>query len=372
MRLEVQFHTDETFALKMRYHDNYKQDFELQMQGASVEQRVACLEEARQACRQVATPAGCEHIGDWNNEPPQVNKRRAQAKAAQLPGAGAGKRPDAMATQVERLRQAAGRIEREVGPLLQTMQLHVIREHSVVKKAKSIEKKIQRLCVLNGITPEQAADRVRDAMRWIIQLPHETFGAHAQKALETLTANGLRITRVNNSFMARNRTYAGLNVKLQTREALNFEIQFHTGDSLYTRNKTHKIYRQWQDTDVEQRQATDPAQRQALQKANTDRLAALKTYAATVPTPIGAERIPSFDRYRRDGARQDPPGDGPHEAPARDRASASSSRAKHAEAALPPPPSDGVAKAEPVRQRPTPTKETGCSDRRRRDLFCLS
>lgn len=69
VRLEVQFHTDETFALKMRYHDNYKQDFELQMQGASVEQRVACLEEARQACRQVATPAGCEHIGDWNNEP---------------------------------------------------------------------------------------------------------------------------------------------------------------------------------------------------------------------------------------------------------------------------------------------------------------
>ncbi|MGA4212269.1 XopAD/skwp family type III secretion system effector [Ralstonia nicotianae] len=338
VRLEVQFHTDETFALKMRYHDNYKQDFELQMQGASVEQRVACLEEARQACRQVATPAGCEHIGDWNNEPPQVNKRRAQAKAAQLPGAGAGKRPDAMATQVERLRQAAVRIEREVGPLLQTMQLHVIREHSVVKKAKSIEKKIQRLCVLNGITPEQAADRVRDAMRWIIQLPHETFGAHAQKALETLTANGLRITRVNNGFMARSRTYAGLNVKLQTREALNFEIQFHTGDSLYTRNKTHKIYRQWQDTDVEQLQATDPAQRQALQKANADRLAALKTYAATVPTPIGAARIPSFDRYRRDGARQDPPGDGPHEAPARDRASASSSRAKHAEAALPPAP----------------------------------
>lgn len=53
---------------------------------------------------------------------------------------------------------------------------------------------------------------------------------------------------------------------------------------------------------MEQRQATDPAQRQALQKANADRLAALKTYAATVPTPIGAERIPSFDRYRRDGA----------------------------------------------------------------------
>ncbi|MHA6882714.1 XopAD/skwp family type III secretion system effector [Ralstonia pseudosolanacearum] len=302
VRLEVQFHTDETFALKMRYHDNYKQEFELQMQGASVEQRVACLEEARQACKQVVTPAGCEHIGDWNNEPPQVNKRRAQAKAAQLPSADAGKHSDAMATHVERLRQEAGRIEREVGPLLQTMELHVIHEHSVAKKAKSIEKKIQRLCVLNGITPDQAADRVHDAMRWIIQLPHETFGTHAVKALETLTANGLRIMGVNNGFMARSRTYAGLNVKLQTREALNFEIQFHTSDSLYTRNKTHKLYRQWQDTEVELRQATDPAQRQALQKANADRLAARRTYAATVPTPIGAGLIPSFERDRRDGA----------------------------------------------------------------------
>ncbi|OAI76215.1 type III effector protein skwp2 [Ralstonia solanacearum] len=298
VRLEVQFHTDETFKLKMRYHDSYKQEFELQMQGASVEQRAACLEEARQACRQVVTPAGCEHIGDWNNEPLPVNKRRAQAKAAPLPGAGAGKRPDAMATQVERLRQEAGRIEREVEPLLQAMQLHVIREHSVAKKAKSIEKKIQRLCVLNGITPEQAADRVHDAMRWIVQLPHETFGTHAVKTLETLTANGLRIMRVNNGFMARSRTYAGLNVKLQTREALTFEIQFHTGDSLYTRNKTHKLYRQWQDTEVELRQATDPAQRQALQKANADRLAARRTYAATVPTPLGAGLIPSFDPYR--------------------------------------------------------------------------
>lgn len=298
VRLEVQFHTDETFKLKMRYHDSYKQEFELQMQGASVEQRAACLEEARQACRQVVTPAGCEHIGDWNNEPLPVNKRRAQAKAAPLPGAGAGKRPDAMATQVERLRQEAGRIEREVEPLLQAMQLHVIREHSVAKKAKSIEKKIQRLCVLNGITPKQAADRVHDAMRWIVQLPHETFGTHAVKTLETLTANGLRIMRVNNGFMARSRTYAGLNVKLQTREALTFEIQFHTGDSLYTRNKTHKLYRQWQDTEVELRQATDPAQRQALQKANADRLAARRTYAATVPTPLGAGLIPSFDPYR--------------------------------------------------------------------------
>ncbi len=307
VRLEVQFHTDETFTLKMRYHDSYKQEFEMRMKGASLEQRIACLAEARQAFRKVAAPAGCEHIGDWDNEPPQVNKRRVEAKAVRLPGAAAGKDAGAVAAQIDRLRQEAGRIEREVDPLLQKMRLHVIKDHSVAKKAKSIEKKIRRLSVLDGITLEQAAGRVRDAMRWVIQLSHETFGAQARDTLAELKANGLRILRVNNGFTARETTYAGLNVKLQTRQGLNFEIQFHTGDSLYTKNRMHKTYRQWQDTEVQCRQTSDPVKQQAQQRANADRLATLRTFAATVPLPVGAELIPSFDRDPRGGTRQRQP-----------------------------------------------------------------
>lgn len=86
--LEVQFHTDETFALKMRHHDSYKQAFALQINGASMEEQHACLAEAQEACRKVATPAGCEHIGDWNNEPPQVKRRRGEAKTVRLQGGG--------------------------------------------------------------------------------------------------------------------------------------------------------------------------------------------------------------------------------------------------------------------------------------------
>ncbi|WP_197340259.1 XopAD/skwp family type III secretion system effector [Ralstonia solanacearum] len=332
VRLEVQFHTDETFDLKTRYHDSYKQDFQLQMEGASIEQRLACTAEARQACKNVITPAGCERIEHWRSDPPLVKKPRLATQAARLPGAAASKRDDAVAAHIERLQREAGRIEREVGPLLRKLQLQVIEQHSVAKKAKSIDKKIRRVSLMNGIPLEQAADRVRDAMRWVVRLPHETFGAQAREALEALKANGLRITRVNNGFAAKDRTYAGLNVKLQTRHGLDFEIQFHTADSLYTKQRTHKIYRQWQDKEVERAQASDPATQRALQQANAERLARLRTYASTVPMPVGAEAIASFDDAPRRRTRPSLPGEpsaGRHqrEEPAGDRDSASAASA---------------------------------------------
>ncbi|WP_231410149.1 hypothetical protein [Ralstonia solanacearum] len=332
VRLEVQFHTDETFDLKTRYHDSYKQDFQLQMEGASIEQRLACTAEARQACKNVITPAGCERIEHWRSDPPLVKKPRLATQAARLPGAAASKRDDAVAAHIERLQREAGRIEREVGPLLRKLQLQVIEQHSVAKKAKSIDKKIRRVSLMNGIPLEQAADRVRDAMRWVVRLPHETFGAQAQEALAALKANGLRITRVNNGFAAKDRTYAGLNVKLQTWQGLDFEIQFHTADSLYTKQRTHKIYRQWQDKEVERAQASDPATQRALQQANAERLARLRTYASTVPMPVGAEAIASFDDAPRRRTRPSLPGEpsaGRHqrEEPASDRDSASAASA---------------------------------------------
>ncbi|WP_157771977.1 XopAD/skwp family type III secretion system effector [Ralstonia solanacearum] len=302
VRLEVQFHTEETFELKERYHDDYKEESVLRAEGASIEERRARLAEAQQACKAVATPPRCEHIEDWEGEPPQVGKRRA--RAVQASGTGAASVRNGVDAQVQRLVQQAKRIEQQVEPVIKDMQLNVVLEHSAAKKAKSIEKKIHRLSALNGITIEQAAARVRDAMRWVVQLPSETFGTEAAQALADLQARGLRVMRVNNGFAAKERTYAGLNVNLRTVQGLDFAIQFHTGESLYTRNTTHKLYRTWQDKEVEQLQVADPAQCQALAEANSSRFARLKAYAAVVPTPYGVEAIPSIDRYMDSETRQ--------------------------------------------------------------------
>lgn len=298
LRVEVQFHTEETFELKERFHDDYKRESALRTKGASIEERRAQMADARDACKGVATPPGCEHIEDWETELPRVDKQRA--RPAPSSAAGTGRAPTAMDVQVRQLMQGAGLTERQVAPILERLALNVVREHSVAKKAKSIEKKIHRLSVLENLTIEQAAARVHDAMRWVVQLPGETFGTEAVQALKALQAQGLRVMRVNNGFAAREKTYAGLNVKLRTAQDLDFEIQFHTAESLHTRNTlTHKLYRQWQDKEVERRLASDPAQRQLLKEANADLLVKLKAYADTVPMPVGADLIKSVN-HRKD------------------------------------------------------------------------
>lgn len=70
VRLEIQFHTQETFALKARFHDDYKQAQSLYLAGADTEQRHAALDQAREAFAPVATPPGGEHILDWDSAPP--------------------------------------------------------------------------------------------------------------------------------------------------------------------------------------------------------------------------------------------------------------------------------------------------------------
>ncbi|WP_175413682.1 XopAD/skwp family type III secretion system effector [Brenneria rubrifaciens] len=62
---EIQFHTAESFPLKERYHDLYKQQSRLSFQGTSSSVVRSQLNEAVRACRNVTIPAGCEDINDW-------------------------------------------------------------------------------------------------------------------------------------------------------------------------------------------------------------------------------------------------------------------------------------------------------------------
>lgn len=290
MRFEVQFHTGQTFDLKTRFHDDYKRETALRMQGASWEERFACLKEARDASKAVITPTGCEHIEDWDVDPLRLERRQSgNAAPTKTPAPPVSK--SAMAVKIDRLLEGAAVAQREVTPLLEALSLHVVPEHSVMKTRRSIEKKIERLMVAEHLPLESAAARVRDAMRWVIQLPEESFGAEAARALDGLRHRGLRVTRVNNGFSAPDSTYAGVNVKLRTSSGVDCEIQFHTRDSLRVRNKAHRTYRQWQDAEVQRLSTRDPQERQALEQANAERLAALRAFAARVPVPSGVLAI---------------------------------------------------------------------------------
>ncbi|MBB6589327.1 Type III effector protein (Skwp 4) [Ralstonia solanacearum] len=302
VRLEIQFHTPQTFDLKERFHDDYKRAQSLSLAGASYEQQKTLLAKARDGFDATSMPAGCERIIDWDSEPPLTHRLRAATTAAHTDPKG----------PIERIATQARTVQREVGPLLETIGLAIVKHHSVPKQAASIGKKIQRYQVLKGLSPDLAEARIRDAMRWVVLLPVERFAAEFEQTRQALEEAGLRVMRINNGFVAADTTYAGLNATLRTAGGLDFEMQFHTVDSLRTRNTSHKAYRKLQDQEVDAMLERDPGKRLSLQQSNAQLLLELKERAAEVPRPQGVVDIASFNRYPDANA-----GEGPFNKPQR-------------------------------------------------------
>lgn len=225
VRLEIQFHTPQTFDLKERFHDDYKRAQSLSLAGASYEQQQTLLAAARDGFDAIAMPPGCERIIDWDSEPPLTHRLRTTTTAAHTDPKGS----------IERIAAQARTVQREVGPLLEAIGLAIVKHHSVPKQAASIGKKIQRYQVLKGLSPDLAEARIRDAMRWVVLLPVERFAAEFEQTRQALEKAGLRVMRINNGFVAADTTYAGLNATLRSAGGLDFEMQFHTVDSLRAR-----------------------------------------------------------------------------------------------------------------------------------------
>ncbi len=295
VRLEIQFHTPQTFDLKERFHDDYKRAQTLRLDGANREQHYAALDPAREAFEQVVAPPGCENIMEWESDPPRMDRTVTAAAAAR--SSGTPPALTALDAHVERLAKQAQTVRKEVGPLLDKIGLAIEAHHSVPKQAASIRKKIERYQVFGDLSIEQAAARIRDAMRWVVRLPAMGFATEFERALQALKAKGLQVVRINNGFAVADTTYAGLNVTLRTAPGLDFEMQFHTKDSLSARNTGHKRYREWQDREVAIKRERDRLKRQSLEQSNKQLLREIRKHAGGVPLPEGVQDIASFNKY---------------------------------------------------------------------------
>lgn len=283
IRLEIQFHTAQTFALKEQYHDSYKALFNMSRAGASAEQRHASTQPIKNIFKHVPTPPDCEHIEDWKFDPTLL----MQAASAS---------PD-KSPQVQQLLQHARVIEKQITPLLEQLNLSISKAHSGLKKEKSLQQKIIRLATLNQLTEQQAMYQIRDTVRWVIIVPPQDFGHEATRTIEGLAKHGIKLMRVNNGFLNTDRSYAGLNMNFRTPQGADFELQFHTKQSLSNKNNTHDLYRHWQQDEVRLAHTTDPKQRAHLQHHNQQRYKTLQQAANQVMTPTGVEMILPCNHY---------------------------------------------------------------------------
>ncbi|WP_280920933.1 XopAD/skwp family type III secretion system effector, partial [Cupriavidus sp. AcVe19-1a] len=299
---EIQFHTEQTFGCKEKYHDLYKQAQRLGFDGASRDEIWKLLEPARKAFRALAVPAGVEDIVDWEPETVLNMQPRPQASAAP-------RVPAPLAQLAQQIRSQAERLEGAVSPVLQqALEGHGAQLRTdggswrrfIFKKKKSIEEKLARIQREQGLqTPQEAARRVRDGLRYEVILGAEGFTTEAQSILTSLKKAGMTVMRVNNSFTREGTSYVGLNVNVRTRvegEDADWEIQFHTRESLQAKQKTHRTYERLRQL------SPDAVPRETLEKE-------LRDAAARVARPQGIETILSFDLYAEPSIANERPGD---------------------------------------------------------------
>lgn len=292
---EIQFHTPQTFDLKEHYHDLYKRSHHLRLQGVPAARLQELTRPARDAFRAVPMPPGCEDIIDWEAEQTSVALPAVRAQLVPEP---------LYAELVNRLHQAAKAMEPKITPVLRALLQHVqghlhgdgpeLHRH-VFKKPASTHRKIELLRHQHALPPEQAAARVRDALRYEVVLQHEGFVASVQWVSRQLQSEGLEVMRINNTFATADTTYAGLNMNLRS-GAHHFEIQFHTPDSLRIKQKTHRLYEKLRR--IARPEAMPPHNGQNPPASERESLEhGLRSAAATVRRPEGIETIGSIDRY---------------------------------------------------------------------------
>ena len=115
-------------------------------------------------------------------------------------------------------------------------------EHRL-KTEKSLAIKIATDMKAGGLTPEQAARGVRDAVRYTAEFPPEKLVAGVESTLAKMQKDGCRIVKLKNTWLDAKKSYKGVNVQLLGPDGHEFELQFHTAESFEAKGaKTHDIY----------------------------------------------------------------------------------------------------------------------------------
>lgn len=125
-----------------------------------------------------------------------------------------------------------------------------------LKKRDSLLRKIHTLL---GADPALQVSGVviNDALRYTLQVEDTPPGQHARairQALSALEAAGHKVLKVKN-YWPKGDNYSGVNSVLETRDGLQWELQFHTAESFRIQHRDHELYEEMRkdDTPVEAR-----------------------------------------------------------------------------------------------------------------------
>ena len=148
-----------------------------------------------------------------------------------------------------------------------------------IKGEDSLSRKIRGYVEEKGISPQQARDSVKDAVRYTAIFDANNYAKGAQAVQKALEQRGWK--RYNHQFKNYWRggdDYDGYNCVFVNDEGFKFELQFHTPESIRVKEKSHVLYE-------EARDLPPGAQRDKLVNEMT-------SLWGSVPRPMGWEGLP--------------------------------------------------------------------------------
>ena len=149
-----------------------------------------------------------------------------------------------------------------------------------LKTEQSLLRKIKERLDEHDGNASKTAYSISDSLRYTMLFPTSTYTQSTRAVLDDLKSAGYN-ERVKN-YWEDHDTYDGINVAMMTPKGHPFELQFHTPESLETKDISHRLYEDW-------RVNPDPEVRKKL----ADEMIALWD---NVPNPAGALSIPDLKR----------------------------------------------------------------------------
>lgn len=126
-----------------------------------------------------------------------------------------------------------------------------------LKTAKSLARKIITKATERGQTPEEAAAKISDALRYTGVTEAKEYPKMIRKTIKELKKQGFSVEELETHWK-RGDAYNGIHLIVKSKDGVKVEIQFHTPESLDAKGKTHPLYEQMRDP------STSPADRKRL------------------------------------------------------------------------------------------------------------
>ncbi|KKW49032.1 hypothetical protein RN20_23165 [Xanthomonas phaseoli pv. phaseoli] len=305
---EIQFHTPETFALKERFHDLYNRAHALALGGASRAEQRILQSPALESFNRVASPPGCEEIDNWQEEtvtalPSATPTPGAEQAAGTADPSSASAVFDTAASKQAALTPVLDTLAKGLGARLwgnvrydaKQGRIEQAQQAPFQKSVASIKDKIRRH-LRAGMTAEQAAQSVGDALRYALELPSERFVIKVLAAQDALRRQGITCVKLKNYFTSGDGTYRGINASFTDAEGYAFEVQFHTAESFNAKAQTHLPYKRMQLAQTRldrerQKPQPDPVRQAKLTQEIAAHQKAMHEMTAKVRKPAGVERL---------------------------------------------------------------------------------